>query len=280
MPISLANLQRARTATNEVAATEAACDWNLEEDYQQPPEGSIAPLNAANGSIRLLQMRDRNHTLRNEWISKLDIAPEYVSVSPAIDIYHAQAARTFEVMIISGDDVQRVSRLIKDVRASLPSKVLICLLSKRTAECAALLLKAGADDVFHLKMPPQEANARLAAFHRRLEWRVAAAAKHASQLEASRARELLIRAWATRELSQQEFNVLALLWQRQGTPTPVWSLRSAAGGSSRVSSRRCLHVVICKLRRALVSGAKIITHDADSYSLKINKGRMTDILKN
>lgn len=114
-------------------------------------------------TVRIVGLRDRGFTRRLDWIADLFPEGELFPYDGLNIRYLAQAEKNFDVLLLHGDDIPRMSAIVRRWRQLLPSKLFLALCSSRSATNTAALLFAGADLVFGLDTPLALASAQTGA---------------------------------------------------------------------------------------------------------------------
>lgn len=217
-------------------------------------------------TFRLVEIADKACSLRRQWLSAFVECQQQFNYSQDVLGYLSQAEHAFTVLLVSGDDLRRVYAIIRDVRALLPGKIVVAVLSNVSPEISADLINRGADDVLHRHMTPQEGIGRLYALMRRREWAFGQRAIEERNAAKRRAR---LRALSPARLSPKEERILTALADREGR---VVSYRYIASCASRswdgTDSMRSLHVTMSHLRRKLAAGVWIETERGHGYALR------------
>ena len=226
--------------------------------------------------LRIIQFPDRKLKERSAWLSKVTRTEDIEMVTHSIDIYHAQAKASFSTIIISGDDFPRMAPIIKEIRRTLPSKIIIGMVSEADPWLITHLLRIGCDDVLSTQMTYQEGRSRIAAHERRLIWSKERQSNDAKKRRREEARELAVRRCLTREVSPQEFRVLRLLMKNTGKVVRHSKLMREATCREKETGRQGLNVVICRLRAALSTKVSIETVRNVGYVLRVDDSVIED----
>ncbi|MBB3862728.1 DNA-binding response OmpR family regulator [Novosphingobium hassiacum] len=201
-------------------------------------------------------MPDRAAALRRAWLDDVVDCDQQYNHSQDPVGYLSQARDAFSVLLVSGDDLPRIYAILREVREILPSKAVVPVLRNcPPARAMAALLRRGAADILHCRMPPREGTARLHAIIRRIEW---AEGRRLSGLETGGRRREKVRSIACQSLTPMEEQLLAVLIEREGRIARYTTLAPRPGaywGSQ--SSRKSIHVTISHLRRKLRAGFRI-----------------------
>lgn len=264
MPISYAKLQIARTNFRRFGDSDPQVVYeNGAEEKSTFEERS----KAYKAIIRLLEFPDRTCAARRMWLDQVLLVAQVHKISSSNEVHYAQASKPFKMMLISGDDISRVLRVIRDIRQSLPNKILIPVVSCCVPGNSAHLLNSGADDVFHLGMSKQEAEARLNALNRRLNWRQEADYKHAKNKELALLTEQKIRACLENNVTDQQFAILKVLWNSMNNFITPRTLQVAGSMHSQPMSKKALHVAVHLIRRKIKQNYIIETGPDGKYRL-------------
>lgn len=99
----------------------------LSSDAASPDHAtwSLAP-----PTCRSICFGDTTAALRSAWVRRMFSGAQEVACSDDLPSMIAQADEGFEVLLVHGDDVPRLARLVKSARAMLPSKLLIAAVSR------------------------------------------------------------------------------------------------------------------------------------------------------
>lgn len=219
--------------------------------------------------VRIIQFPDRKRNHRKMWIDRVVHVTDVRTVNSWIDLYHTQADGVFSTVIVSGDDIRRISPLIREIHRALPSKIILALMTEASRQTSAQLLMLGCDDVLTTEMPVLEARARLFAHERRLVWREEKQLKDEHIIRARDMKELAIQRCVTRPVTPQELRVLRALVNDQGGVVRYSRLLREASRGDNETSLKGLHVIISRLRKILVSNVRIETVRYMGYCLHI-----------
>jgi hypothetical protein len=119
------------------------------------------PIKRGEAEISTLGIADSGYSLRTEWIGQW-VDPAGQSFGAAIgDGRLSLASDTFDALIVHGDDVGLLIRLVREARSMYLKTVLVAVQSRSGPTHRAALLYAGADAVWDVMQWPQEAAASL-----------------------------------------------------------------------------------------------------------------------
>lgn len=111
---------------------------------------------------RLIGLKDTDYASRlawlREWLPEADALPYEEANTRLL----SQADRSFFILALHGNDLRRMSRIIRDWRATFPGKPIVALMSQSTPTGRAELFRSGADFVYDLSVPEDVAEAALA----------------------------------------------------------------------------------------------------------------------
>lgn len=210
--------------------------------------------------MRLVETPDRRKTLRRSWLDQfLNCSQQYLYQHGSLR-FLSQAKEGFAILFVSSDDLRRLHAIIRYVRSTLPSKLIVPVLSHVSTASSIGLLERGADEVFHCDMDRGEAIRRVYALRRRLEWRedhfLREGAKKASF-------ESLLSSLTRLPLTRKEQKVLLFLAGRQNRFAPNYVLLDQAD----IKSSKSLKVIISRLRGKLAEGVMITNQSGLGYAL-------------
>lgn len=203
------------------------------------------------GQIRVLHIPDRFRESREVWLRTFLRPSQQCTYRNGEIDFAAQHSVSFEILVISGDDRARVQSILRMMRKLLPSKVLVVVTANCTRSERVKFLTAGADDVLHLGMGPNEGAMRLHALSRRLAWRAEEFERTRREAEERKSLVRQISAMAHRPLTQQELLVLTLLLRKEGGAVPYREFLKVSEGKTLVASKASLSVVITHIRAKL-----------------------------
>jgi len=212
------------------------------------------------GVMRLLEFADRRKCGRRSWLDGFMNCSQRVLYSHDSCSFLAQAEASFSILFISSDDLRRLNAIIRDIRAALPSKVIVPVLSHASDEIIVGLLQRGADDVLHCDMDRSEAVGRVHALQRRQKWSEERFRREADERTKL---ELELRDLTHSPLTPTERMVLVHLTRHKNQTVPYYSLKRHAN----VGSLNSLKVFICKLRKKLVAGVAVQNKTGVGYTM-------------
>jgi len=161
MPFGTSALQKQANVASPLAEGDGPA-WLLRRGDTHPP---ALP---ADFFVRIVGLRDRGSRRRREWLGQwapVDDCHEYDGDDCKI---LSQSRRSFDAILIHGDDCARLARIVRRWRETLANKAIVVLSSQASPATTAALLQAGADNAFNLETSPVEAAAFMAALWRRM----------------------------------------------------------------------------------------------------------------
>jgi len=224
--------------------------------------------------IRYVATNDRLWADRADWIGAVFPGAEPFPFADLERAISPSRGSAFDVLIIGGNDVQRIAGALRFHNVLLTRQVKIALGSDLGPTRRSLALDAGFDDVFDaVKMEPEVAVARLRAIHRRYALN---AALRLAELDeavvrgrqvASRAKVLGCLATGAR-LSPQEWKIMFLLLSRHGETVRYGELRNMMRSYYEPPTFEHLKVLVCTLRKKLRPGVTIQVAINQGYRLE------------
>lgn len=262
MPVSLMNMHR------NVMAGAAAGSRSRQNAWVIPAPDFI---DDADGLFRILEVPDRAAAIRRAWLDDVIDCEQQYNHSRDPAGYLSQAQNSFSVLLISGDDMPRIYAIMREVLEVLPGKVVVPVLRHCSTGAMVALLRRGAADVLHSRMPPGEGVARLHALARRMEW---AERRRSSAREADARADDRLRSIAGRRLTPMEERLLAVLVEREGQVVSYSCIASRISTYwEEQGSRRSIRVAVCYLRRKLRAGFQIENSSGRGYVLSCKPAR-------
>lgn len=201
---------------------------------------------------RIVFLSDRNAPARENWIRAIYPDEPSSKYSELDTTLFSTSTGAFQMLLLHGDDPERMAKIIRRDTESLSGKIKIALCSRTYPPDRAKLLNAGFDDVFDLRMDPIEAFARINAMQRR---RTIAQRSQAPDINAVLLEE--IHHYTTRRLTHREYEVLAKLVSKRGAPVSNSELSRSKNKRIPPMGVKALQVFICRLRKKLRPEYKI-----------------------
>jgi len=212
--------------------------------------------------LRYLAFNDPTKAQREAWLALAFDDIEQFPYSDTGTSYLSVATRGFDGLLVGGNDIQRMTRIIRRGGAMLARRMKVALVSGANSPRRAQLIAAGFDDVFDAeKTHPMEARARAMAIWRRYLMRF-----DQERIEAQN-ETLLSRICNPYKLSPREKKVLLLLLKSEGNFATYAALKREVSDYHEEISDKYLKVIVCLLRRKLIPGVRIVSRTLKGYSL-------------
>lgn len=210
--------------------------------------------------LRLIELPDRRKAARRSWLDLFITCSQKFNYSHNSFGFLSQAEAGLSILFVSSDDLRRLHAIIRELRAMLPSKGIVPVLSQSSPEISIGLLQRGADDVLHCEMDWREAIGRVHALQTRLRWREE---KYRREVDKQNRFELELHALTRSRLTPKEQKVLVRLTRRPGRAVPYYALKDCGD----FESLNCVKVVICNLRKKLAPGVAIRNESGFGYRI-------------
>lgn len=212
--------------------------------------------------LRYLAFNDPTKAQREAWLTLAFADVDQFSYSDGATSYLSLAARGFDGLLVGGNDVQRMTRIVRRGGAMLARRMKVALVYGANSQRRAQLISAGFDDVFDAeKTHPMEARARAVAIWRRYLMRF-----NQERVELQN-ETLLSRICNPYKLSTREKKVLLLLLKSDHHFVTYAALKREVSDYHEEVSDKYLKVIVCLLRRKLIPGASIVSRTLKGYSL-------------
>lgn len=213
--------------------------------------------------VRYLGFGDQAAPRRSEWMDTT--FGNYQVCSQSEQLSHACSTSDFDILVLGGNDVPRLKRLLRDHLPALTNKVKLALVYQADIKTKSQLLMAGFDDVLDLaRIAPPEGRARAASIWRRYM------TSRARTLEVEDSRSRVLALTRNGSLSPQEFKVVAALLERKGRVVSRHHLCQEMSRDWDEASEKHLRVVISVARRKLRDGVRIMARNGHGYELLID----------
>lgn len=213
--------------------------------------------------VRYISFNDPSKALRDAWMTLTFGEHEtHVFVDGATS-HFSVANSDFDALVVGGNDVRRMGRIVRSGGAILNRRVKIALVAAGNAQRRAQLIAAGFDDVFDAKkMHPAEAVARIAAIWRRYQMRFA------QERAVDEQETQLARICNSLVLTRRERRLLLLLLGAKDHFASYVGLRHEISEYHEEISIEYLKVIVCLVRRKLSPGVRIISVPLKGYQLQ------------
>ena len=213
-------------------------------------------------SVRYVTMNDSSRQMREDWMmSTFRTYDEYEFVENDTRFFSSVNA-AYDVLVIGGNDPARLGSIIRANRPVLASKIKICLMSRSNSHKRARVLTHGFDDAIDItRVSPAEALARILAIRRR---------QQISLEETERLRDFQTRLGKVcrlDDLTPRQRQAIEILFRNKGRIISYQTMIDEIGGFRREITAANLKVIICKLRKNLIGGARVLSVPRSGYQL-------------
>ena len=219
---------------------------------------------AANAALRIryLSVNDAFSESRKIWMGDTFKHFEEFEYSENGSKFISVAEDDFDVLIVGGNDVRRICKIVRANQMILNRRLKISLMSKSSASRRAQVISAGFDDAIDVsRIAPMEAIARVNAMWARYQMR-ADRDSHDDML-----RSRLDRISEYSRLSDRERKILALFLEKGPGIISYFAMQQVASSSHETITFENLKVVICNLRKKLRDNVKIRSVHLRGYEL-------------
>lgn len=212
--------------------------------------------------IRYLTVNDASSESRKIWMSDTFKHFEEFEYSENGSKFISVAEDDFDVLIVGGNDVRRICKIVRANQMILNRRLKISLMSKSSASRRAQVISAGFDDAIDVtRIAPMEAIARVNAMWARYQMR-ADRDCHDDML-----RSRLDRIAEYNRLSDREQKILAMFLEKGPGIISYFAMQQAASFGHETITFENLKVVICNLRKKLRDNVKIKSVHLRGYQL-------------
>jgi len=191
---------------------------------------------------RFIGLSDRYHDERLAWINQW-LRCESTHIYRHWDTrLLSQVHSRFDILVIHGEDGERLAQIIRDVRQVFSNKLILAVMARSLPAARAAALRAGADAVFG---PRQEAE-------------VAAAWLNVAIARQQRNRATLgIDHDTAPALTPHERKIMTVLREQRDHPVPYRTIARAIDRPVTQLSVRSIQVTVCKLNKKIAGRAHI-----------------------
>lgn len=176
--------------------------------------------------------------------------------------YLSRANSGFDALVVGGGDAARIAKLMRASLPALKQQAKIALLNDSNARRRALVLQSGFDEVIDIcKTPPIEAISRIRAVWAR--YQLCLSQEKHKELSATR---LSIFA-EVQNLTKREHSLLSEMVSSKGHPVSYFKLRQIISYNHELITENNLKTAICKLRKKLRAGVRILSNYQGGYIL-------------
>lgn len=212
--------------------------------------------------VRYVSLNDAFGVQRLAWMHRVFHVFEEHQAHDGDSRYLSVADTDYDALVIGGNDVARVSRLIRQGQPLVNRKLKLSLMFGANPPRRAKAIAAGFDDVLDAdRMHPIEAVARIRAMWRRYQvrfWHEKEAEERAGTI-ASLCR--------SSELTLKEQVIMEVLARQGGRTVPYIALRREVEMRHGPITQANLNVTICGLRKKLQPGVQIVAERQCGYRL-------------
>ncbi|MBN9145400.1 MULTISPECIES: winged helix-turn-helix domain-containing protein [unclassified Novosphingobium] len=221
--------------------------------------------------FRVMSLQDNGREERLQWLKQgITQFQDYVYREGETN-FLSVVERDYDVMIVAGNDVQRMKRIITRNRVALHRKLKICMMNQSLPADRAQLLMAGFDDVIDIgRILWPEFTARVRAMHLRLM--ISIGRYDAKQLEIIQLNQICNQ----RRLTWREQDLLLSLMQARDMTASAITLRCSISPAHSMVSELHLRVLISQLRRKLFDHVEICNVRGAGYQLVIHPRSTSD----
>lgn len=214
---------------------------------------------SVHGPARLIGLKDAGYPARLAWLHEWLPDADAFAYEETNTRLLAQAERPFRFLVLHGNDLRRMGRIIRDWRSIFPSKLIVALMSQSTPPERAELLRLGADNVFDLDTPSVVAEATLANTIKR--WMSAQSTGNCHSNPTIKLRH---------PLTRTEEAIAAVLCEYSGEVVPYAAILTRIGKANSRGAVKCLQVQMQRLRSKVVSGLLIENRTSVGYRASLN----------
>lgn len=237
---------------------------NVQSSGMEWADGSTAWLGGVhNPRQRYLTLSDPGKARREGWLAVTFGRVEQHAYAANNTSYLSVAVTGFDGLIVGGNDLPRMIKIVRSGSAILARRMKLALLNGGSAQRRAQLIAAGFDDVFDTeKTHPQEAQARVGAIWRRYLMRF----EH-ERIELNK-EILLSRICNPHKLTDREKRLLLLLLTSEKNFALYRTIKRELSDYHEEISDEYLKVIVCLVRRKLMPGVRIVARAWQGYRLE------------
>jgi len=203
---------------------------------------------------RAIGLKDTGYADRVEWLHgwlpNADLLPYEETNTRLL----SQAERSFFMLVLHGNDLRRMSRILRDWRVIFPRKPIVAIMTDSSAPARAELFRSGADFVFDMATSEQVAEATLNS-----------AVKRWSGKNGLGGGDLISGFTLAHRLSRTETILAETLCGNPGRFVSYSELLSRINKPATPGAIKCLHVQIQRLRSKIVRGLVIENKAGEGY---------------
>lgn len=215
-----------------------------------------------NLSVRYVTMNDSSRQMREHWMKDTFRSFDQYDFVDNDTRFFSSIQSDFDVVVIGGNDPARLGSIIRANRPVLASKIKICLMSRSNSHKRARVLTHGFDDAIDItRVPPAEALARILAIRRRQQ--ISMEATERQRDFQTRLRQIC----RLDDLTPRQRQAIEILFRSKGRIVTYGTMIDEIGGFRREITAANLKVIICKLRKNLIGGARVLSVPRSGYQL-------------
>lgn len=213
-------------------------------------------------SVRYVTMNDSSRQMREDWMDATFRTFEEFEFVENDTRFFSSVNSQFDVLVIGGNDPARLGTILRANRPVLASKIKICLMSRSNSHKRARVLTHGFDDAIDItRVYPAEGLARILAIRRR---------QQISHEETERLRDFQARlrdVCRLDDLTPRQRQAIEILFRNKGRVVSYHTMIDEIGGFRREITAANLKVIICKLRKNLIGGNRVLSVPRSGYQL-------------
>ncbi|WDF74651.1 winged helix-turn-helix domain-containing protein [Novosphingobium sp. KACC 22771] len=226
---------------------------------------SVPGLGLSDIVFRVISLQDNGRDERLEWLKQGISQWQDYAYREGETNFLSVVERDYDVMIVAGNDVQRMKRIITRNRVALHRKLKICVMNQSLPADRAQLLMAGFDDVIDTgRIAWPEFAARMCSMHLRMM--ISIGRYDAKELEIIQLSQIC----NPRRLTRREQDLLLGLMQARDMTASTMALRCSISLAHSMVSELHLRVLISQLRRKLFDHVEINNVRGAGYQLVIH----------
>ena len=212
--------------------------------------------------VRSIAMRDAGEGLRQAWLGQTFRPHRPLDFAEPPEILLSSALSDFDVVVIGGDDIDRLCTFMSEYYPMMFGRAKICICTRSSAEQRTRLILTGFDEVAAAEdMPPLEFVARIYAIWGRYRDNTISGA------EAMDSETMIHLVAQATKLAPKNRAVLRKLLQSSGHEASYAALCAAAGTASAPIGLQNLKVLISRIRKLLRPGFHVVHFEGSGYGL-------------
>lgn len=221
--------------------------------------------------VRSIAIQDAGEDLRRSWLARIFRSHQPLDLSERPEILLSSALSDFDVILISGDDIDALCTFMSEYHLMMFGRAKICIGTRSSPGDRARLILAGFDEAVAAEdMAPLEFVARLYAIWGRYR------GNRISGVEAMDSEAMIHLVAHATKLAPKNCAVLRQLIQSSGHEAGYAALCAAAGTAQAPIGLQNLKVLVSRIRKLLRPGFRVVHFEGSGYGLV---GPETDWLK-